>query len=539
MANLVTITKEDWINFFPYDEPRDYQVKAINFALNEMINNDKRFIILDCGTGVGKSAIGVTIARWYNNFVNGNGSYFITTQKVLQEQYMKDFSKFGMKNLQSANNFRCKYFKYKTCAESRLELKVSDDAKFKQNCSHGCKYVSAKRDFIEGELGITNFAYFMAETNYAGHLGKRTMLVVDECHNTELQLSNFVEVSFSEFFAQSKLKIQPPKLDTSFQVVSWVTKDYLPELKKLVDHYTVMISKMGLNKDLKEFVQVSRQYDMLTKHLNKVETFLKVFDKDNWVLNIIETEGKGKRKFEFKPIHVGPYSHEKLFNVADKVVLMSATVMNDSAFCEVLGINPNQTSYLHIPSPFPIENRPIIISGIGSMSYNNIDKTLPLLAEAIKAILAEHKGQKGIIHANSYKIVSYLKKHIKDKRLLFHSAEDREKVLQKHIDDPRPTVLVSPSMQEGVDLKGDLSEFQIICKVPFPYLGDKLVKKRMNKWDWWYPLQTAKTIIQSVGRSIRNEEDKAITYILDSDWNYYWSKNKDLFPKEFIDTVHN
>ena len=35
-------------------------------------------------------------------------------------------------------------------------------------------------------------------------------------------------------------------------------------------------------------------------------------------------------------------------------------------------------------------------------------------------------------------------------------------------------------MQEGVDLKGDCSRFQVICKIPYPYLGDKWVKARMK-----------------------------------------------------------
>ena len=88
-------------------------------------------------------------------------------------------------------------------------------------------------------------------------------------------------------------------------------------------------------------------------------------------------------------------------------------------------------------------------------------------------------------------------------------------------------------MTEGVDLEGDASRFQIVCKVPYPYLGDKLVKKRMNKWPWWYPFQTAKTVIQSVGRSVRSESDTAVTYILDADWERFYERNKKLFPSDF------
>jgi Rad3-related DNA helicase len=121
--------------------------------------------------------------------------------------------------------------------------------------------------------------------------------------------------------------------------------------------------------------------------------------------------------------------------------------------------------------------------------------------------------------------------------LLTHNSENRDAILAEHVKSSEPTVLVSPSMTEGVDLKGDLSRFQIVCKVPYPSLGDKLVRKRMNKWKWWYPLQTAKTIIQAIGRSVRSSEDYAITYILDSDWERFFSRNGNLFPESFKKTI--
>ena len=57
----------------------------------------------------------------------------------------------------------------------------------------------------------------------------------------------------------------------------------------------------------------------------------------------------------------------------------------------------------------------------------------------------------------------------------------------------------------------------------------------MNKWDWWYNTQTVRTIIQSLGRSIRNEFDTAVTYILDEDWRIIKSKSRDYFPADFFD----
>ena len=82
--------------YFPYKEVRDQQQQAIEFALSE-ISNGKKFIVIEAGTGVGKSAIGLTIARYlYNSMPSEKdpGSYFLTTQKILQEQYVKDFGGF-------------------------------------------------------------------------------------------------------------------------------------------------------------------------------------------------------------------------------------------------------------------------------------------------------------------------------------------------------------------------------------------------------------------------------------------------------------
>jgi Rad3-related DNA helicase len=134
------------------------------------------------------------------------------------------------------------------------------------------------------------------------------------------------------------------------------------------------------------------------------------------------------------------------------------------------------------------------------MASKSIGGTLPRLRNSVNEILNFHKNEKGIIHCHTYRIAKYLKDNIKSDRLMLHDATNRDETLKKHASSKKPVVLLSPSMAEGVDLKDDLSRFQVICKIPYPYLGDPLVKKRMNKWKKWYPMQTAKLIVQSAGR---------------------------------------
>jgi Rad3-related DNA helicase len=213
---------------------------------------------------------------------------------------------------------------------------------------------------------------------------------------------------------------------------------------------------------------------------------------------------------------------------------MSATIISPEGFKQTVGLSDELTTYVTEESPFDPSNSPIVFSPAGSMSAKNIDNTLPLMKEMIEQILKEHNDEKGIIHTHSLKVANYLYNNIKNKRLIIAHGADRDKMLKKHMTSKQPTVLLSPSMAEGVDLKGDMSKFQILCKVPFPYLGDKLIRKKMNKWKWWYNTQTIRTIVQSVGRSIRSENDKAVTYILDSDWERIKQRSHDSFPKNFM-----
>ena len=539
----------EYLSFFPYPQIREEQTTAINFALDAFINNQKKFVIIEAGTGVGKSAVGYTIAKYLNNqnlkpdSTFEDGSYFITTQKILQEQYIKDFGSGPrpMRSIKSSSNYRCTYNKKNSCGESQRLLKVADKkSRFFKACTFNCSYKKAKEQFIEAGEGVSNFSYFLAETYYSGKIKPRNLLVVDEAHNCDMQLSKFVEMSISEKFCNQVLSLKFPEVKTQFQVFNWVNDVYEPKLKLHVAHMESILEKYSNLRDkLDQFVNLSQKYEMLDKHLCKLHRFLEIYKKDNWIMNIVESDIQKSKKIEFKPVCVAPYSQDILFKNGEKILMMSATILDHEGFCETLGIPLEESAFISIPSPFPAENKPIIYSGIGRMSSSSIDSTLPKMADAVKAILDQHKNEKGIIHCHSYKVAHYLKKKIRNSRLLIHGSDNRDEILKKHINSKKPTVLLSPSMTEGVDLKGDISRFQILCKVPYPYLGDKLIKKKMNKWKWWYPLQTAKTIVQSVGRSVRSVDDYAVTYILDSDWIRFYNKNSKYFPLEFKRCIYD
>ena len=533
-----------WSSSFPYNSPRDQQTNSINNVLEEF-KKGKKYAIIDCGTGVGKSAIGLTIADHINKNstsypgVYTDGAYFLTTQKVLQDQYEKDFSKNGLISLYSSSNYTCSVDKKASCKDIQTGLRAKSLPKKYDCCGYKCVYKNKRKDFMEKSLSITNFSYFLTEKNFSGKMPNKKVLVIDEAHNLENELTRFIEISVSSYFSDKILKLKIPKdLNTQFKVFNWIKNIYYNAVKQKVDFISAQLEKFGITSSkLEEFEKITSRYEMLNGHKQKIEKFIQLYDKDNWVFDTEATNDK-HFKFTFKPVDVSFYAKQYLLDYADYIIFMSATIISHEGFSLTLGLPGKKTVSIKEPSPFPVENRPIIFSSAGSMSYKNIDKTLPVMTKMIKEILVNHKHEKGIIHTHSTKIAKYLKYNLKSSRLILAFGANREEMLKKHINSKSPTVLISPSMSEGVDLKGKLSAFQILCKMPYPFLGDKVVKKKMNRWRWWYTTQTIRTIIQSVGRSIRSENDKAVTYILDDDWRMIKSKAKDDFPKDFFDNYH-
>ena len=557
------IKKKDLRPYFPFKKIRRQQYKAIKRIIRAFMSENKKYVILEAGTGVGKSAIGVCVSRYLQKHLKinnkfQNSSYFLTTQKILQQQYINDFSSNNIlddiedsfpcntfrssplpsqqqglfRSISSATNYKCRSNPNNNCAEiRRINAKLGKFSNFNNDCKDDCVYKKTKELFMEEVDGVTNFAYFLAETMYAKEFKPRKLLVIDEAHNCDLEMSGFIDMDINDEWRE-KLDIEIPTFITQNEYYMWIKNTYEPLLMEKKKELEKQLSNGNTN-----LINENEIYD---KYACKVRRFIKYYHNDNWVMNITKIYnrllGNKTDRLEFKPIDVSNYSSEMLFQFGHKVLLMSATILDKNKFCKLNGINMNDATFISYSSPFPIENHPLRYYPIGSMGQLHLDSSLPNLVKAIEKILKKHKNEKGIVHCHNYKIMKYIKNHINNKyrkRILTHNSKNRDKILEQHMKSTLPTVIISPSMSEGVDLKDEYSRFQVICKVPYPYLGDGMVKKRCDKWKWWYSYETTKRVVQSVGRSVRNKNDHATTYILDKCWERFYQDNQPLFPKNF------
>lgn len=367
-------------------------------------------------------------------------------------------------------------------------------------------------------------------------------ILVSNCHNIEAELTKFVEIEITDRFCKKFLGINLSSYDDPEKLYEWITKKYKPALSIIVEktkNSLSMINEGAVSND-EMFKSLVKQNDQLDKHICKVNRFIEQFDVDSWVVNRERRKDhRGERNsLQFKPIDGTKWTEPYLLRFGKRRLMMSATVLNSEAFCKSIGLDMSTTASMSLPSTFPVENRRVHYVGVGSMSMREIDQTLPKMANAVKELLEVHSDVKGIIHTANFRVANYIRDHVRDKRLLCHSSDDRDQVLKQHQTSKKPTVLLSPSMIEGVDLADDMSRFQIIVKLPYPSLADKSLSKRIKRDPWYYDYLTARSFVQSLGRSVRHENDHCVTYVLDGLFPMFMRKCADTIPQYIKDAIN-
>jgi Rad3-related DNA helicase len=210
--------------------------------------------------------------------------------------------------------------------------------------------------------------------------------------------------------------------------------------------------------------------------------------------------------------------------------------------CKAVGLKNEDVKFIRVEnSDFPIKNRPIYLMNVAWLNARTMSESLPNIVKVIDNLLSVHKNDKGIIHTTSYSQVQFIKNNLSKanlSRLVETNPKfDRNEMILKHTQSEKPTVLISPSMFLGVDLKDDLSRFQIIVKVPYPDLTDKKVSVLKQRNPKWYEWNTILRLIQAYGRSVRNADDYANTYILDSSVSFLLKNGKEMIPKWFSEAI--
>lgn len=527
------LSQNEIISSFPFPF-RGNQEDAIK-RIAEAINKDHvKYVIIQAPTGAGKSPLAIALAK------ASKDAYILTAKKILQDQYIRDFNA-NLDDLRGRSNYRCLKSPGFTCAGA--PCRTSAQGRAKCNEERGCEYHFALDGTKTGKIASMNFAASIAFFSYTPFFKERQILLVDEAHLIADNLTNFIELNVS----REQLERVMPNGQTAISTIPLFeeSKDYLMWLSAVLaltqerekGNFTSSLeSKLGGKQVTFEEVETfNRKLKTIMEELRNDSTNLIV---DHIFNDFAKTVVD---KISFKPIDVSAHAHNRLFKFGQKVVLMSATIIHYKEFIKSLGIAESEAEFIDIESTFPKENRPIIRNFVGTLNYGNLQASLPRIVQSCAETLRNHKDEKGIIHTHTYAIAKRLSDDLRQEfgnRILFPENSNKQaEILTAHTASKNPTVLISPSMSEGVDLKDDLSRFQVIVKVPYPYIGDKVVKARMAKSPDWYAFRTLLTIIQAYGRSTRSPEDHSVTYILDGAFDSLISRNRKILPKWFVEAI--
>jgi Rad3-related DNA helicase len=498
-------TIQEWEKFFPRTNEgiRESQRTAIEAFLSQ-IDQTTNFL-LQAPTGVGKSFIAVTLG-FYLAATRTWKTRITVPNLFLENQYINEFQHLGVVQLHSARHYDCEQF-------GKCNIGFLYQRKY---CSN-CPYIKARKAYEQAPVAITNLAFALTCARHQQDLGPCDLQIIDEIH----QLENIICGLYD-------LKV-PLTNQAAGKELNWLKETFLPQTQR-------EILRLEARARLSEEIQA--KIARLEEQAANAEAF--ITSKNPPII------ARNNQYLTFQPIDGRNFAPQLLDRIAPRRLMMSATILHSAMHLYYLGLNrpKNYNRQKFLTSPFPSQHRllrpwPILKWPAGKIENwpSEIRESFgEKLADAVEHILSLHPDQRGLIHCVSYERGAFLMEELRtNERLLFHQPTNFDYACKRHRLTLR-SVLVSPRALEGVDFKGEDSEFQIFLKIPFPSLGDARIKHRLNQ-PTWYSVFTTINFLQGAGRSVRCEGDIAPTYILDLDW-VWWSKSVDnLLPPYIKDAI--
>lgn len=537
-------------NFPDNFTPNKQQVKLLQ-NIEQAFEDGYKFVVCSAPTGSGKSFISKTLSSasrapskefidlvstyqvfkrtqtgdyLYSDEIEEQktyGAFALTITKALQDQYKELFTDIDV--LKGKSNYQCSYDEnYNVEFAPCIFLKKVKDECWNKN---SCPYYEARNKAITSCFSTLNYNMFFALPH---HVRRRQYIICDEASELEEQLVKefSCQINF-DYLKKVEITIRPLPSDGDYgKLGRWISglsvdiEDKIDELKDVVNKNESKNIAAYINDKKTELIS-------LQSLQSKLKTLLDTWHDSEY---IFERVAKG---VNFMPLKVDRLARH-IFDYADRVVLMSATIIDPKNFCKTLGID--KFKYVEADSTFDANKAPIYANTKVKLNYNNLQSNLPKIVKMIKEICQVHSNEKGIIHTQTNTITNYLKDNLNDNRILYREpGVKNEDILLQHIQSNSPTILASPSMTHGVDLKDDLARFQIIIKAPFLPMTDKRVEKMMKVDFNWYMNKMLSSLIQSCGRGVRSHKDHCVTYILDAAIIEAIFKNKGKIPKYFLE----
>lgn len=469
------------LSFFP-GTPRPLQRDAL---MQIEANWDKADVFLmNLPTGVGKSRIAVCLSAWMQR-KHKVKSVITTPTNILVDQYLRDNPKLA--TLKNKDSYQCTTDLVDGC-ESSVSCTTTKNrtGRYCQNCP----YTGAIRKAHVMPYLVCNNHIYLA------HKLARSALISDEAHN----LIRVIKDRAGKVLWQHEYGF-PSFIRSYSQLRDW------------------LIRHPRLEEDKK-----------LTALLNELEA-----GKTRFVINRTEEMFRNELRDCIKMSPVDVRDEPPIFwpKKVDKIFLLSATIGLPDIV--QLGLDKRRVYSVVASSPVDAERRPVIATPLVNLSFGHSENETKKLAEFISEKLAAHP-EKGLVHV-TYSLAEKLKPFLTDGRIIWHTKEDAKEKYQEFLDSGPASgaVLFASGLYEGADLPYDQARWQILAKIPWPYLGEPAIKWKAETDQEWYLWETCKTVLQACGRIVRSVDDYGVTYVPDKSFSRLVSSSEKLLPIWWLD----
>jgi len=471
------------------------QESVFSASLSWLNTGPERFLGLSCPTGSGKSLTAALLAH-----VSGARTVILTATKALQEQYLDSFRGLGLVSVKGQNNFQCHLHTFLRADEGPCHEGLP--CPVKSQCAYRLQLQAA----LDSDFVITNYAYWMAQVNYASGLGDSALLVCDESHLAFQSMENSLTIFLSKLDAES-LGVFFPSITDQWAVWQLWAGDSSPVVGSLVIEYESSI------KDLRSRNQpvpghLSRSYRAAKSVFSRLQNMSTAHG--DWV---IQTARHG---FQFTPKWVAGYS-ASLFHDVPKVLLMSAILSPRTL--DIVGVpkEPEHRKWIEVGSHFPPQNTPIWHIPTVRVNYRTDDYGAILWLSRLDQIIQRRLDRKGIIFTVSYGRRDFVLDRSRFASLMVtHSTQNVVEGVERFKKMDPPAILVSPSVTTGFDFPGNgQPQYIVIGKVPYVDTKDPVTQARHGDDKEWTSYLAMETLVQGCGRMSRSASDMTECFLID------------------------
>jgi Rad3-related DNA helicase len=527
---------------------RTGQRETITAICKTYFEDPKATIVIDAPTGTGKSIIAMASSLVLSGF--DKQGYLITSDLSLQDQYESDFYRLGLHwpSVKGADNYECSVNNLPfSLGDCRLKGMGYEQAS-KLDCYGSCDYLQNRQRAINHRVCLLNYAFWLLQRNYVedkkadeggSPFAQRDFAFFDEAHKVDEIVQNHFSPrvdsdissriqtvnSFLMKWGFSEPKVTKNRIDSVINMLLNETDnkkifEAMGYLKQYLGHYNSM------NQDIKSAAKKRFSNGLVPKDWQNAMTALDrikdVYCKFDDYIDIIAEVGldkmvvdQNREEAKFTCIEEQWMIRKHLHSKADFKVFMSATIGDPASYMRIMGIE--NARFIRLTNDFNYDKSPIVFINKHRMSMREKEASLPKVLEMLDKIIDKHKGQRGVIHCGSYEFMNYIMAKSKHTFRLINYENSKDKAGALELFKKKEgSVLVGPSILEGLDLKDDTSRFQIFFKVPYPSLNSPHIKAKMKYMPDWYDWKTSVSFLQGVGRSVRSKDDWAVTYMLDA-----------------------